>query len=184
MNLELKNLAPYLPYSLKVESQKGNGDLDYKGLKKEMTCFNIHKIDGDKWKPLLIPLSELNKQIESEIPLIALAEISQYKDRNPKFCGKWEIEKISGFAQMDLGYGIQSFHVNYNKKGIISINVTVNGKFTQTTNINEIYEYLFSKHFDVFGLIDQGLAVPLISAYNGSNYQKAGFTKLFTVRLV
>lgn len=56
MKLQIEQLAPYLPYNLKIEAQSGSSDYCYKGLKKELSGLNIHSIDGIVWKPILKPL--------------------------------------------------------------------------------------------------------------------------------
>lgn len=126
MNLESKHLAPYLPYGLKIESQYGNGDMDYKGLKKEMTLFNLHQIDGDKWKPLLRPLSASITEIEIDGKKFIPIDYNAFKTDKEHL-----VEFINGFA-----------HYKSVKYGIM--------------------ERLIEWHFDVFGLIGQGLALPLI----------------------
>jgi hypothetical protein len=55
MKLELKHLAPYLPYKLKAIDSDGNIDI--------VTCIDIEEIDGYKIKPILRPLSDLKKEI-------------------------------------------------------------------------------------------------------------------------
>jgi hypothetical protein len=54
MKLELKHLAPYLPYGLKVIDSDGNIDI--------VTCIDIEEIDGYKIKPILRPLSDLQNR--------------------------------------------------------------------------------------------------------------------------
>lgn len=165
MNLELKHLAPYLPYGLKIESQKGTGDLDYKGLKKEMTCFNCHKIDGDKWKPILLPLSALTEQLpDGTIPIVGLAKIAT----------KHIWGELIDFTKAELLSESESagLIVYYDKTERVSFTADFdcNRKdFTLYSDGDELnmdklqlFEYLFQNHFDVFGLIDQNLAVPLI----------------------
>ena len=61
--IELKHIAPYLPYNLMLECQMGNSDFCYKGLKKELWPLNILSTDGFIWKPLLHPISELDTDI-------------------------------------------------------------------------------------------------------------------------
>lgn len=155
MNLELKNLAPYLPYSLKVESQRGTGDLDYKGLKKGMTCFNIHKIDGDKWKPLLLPLTALTQQLpDGSIPIVELAKIAKFS-----FI---ESDKIN---ITDVAINIRDdkylFGFNFNWNSFHSYSLCDQNPINVKHQL-QLFEYLFKNHFDVFGLIDKGLAAPLI----------------------
>jgi hypothetical protein len=61
--LELKHLAPYLPYDLKLIGK----NWDYKIIQFDMECgqssggVNINSVDGEIFKPILRPLSDLTE---------------------------------------------------------------------------------------------------------------------------
>ena len=70
MKLELKHLAGYLPYELKIEC-KDNSELGESSYISEMTGLHESGVDdnyGNNWtfgiKPILRPLSDLTKEIE------------------------------------------------------------------------------------------------------------------------
>lgn len=72
MEIELKHIAPYLNYSLKVHSNYNNREEKVVGLDKKTEGFEIRTIDANKkhvvwhslpseFKPLLRPLSQLTE---------------------------------------------------------------------------------------------------------------------------
>jgi len=159
MKLEVKHLKNYLGYNLKVESQFGTGDLDYKGLKKEMTLFNLHKIDGEKWKPLLRPISHLIKPClpNGLTPLFEIANDLGFDVINSD-----SIETINGyqndcfFVKIEMVNGENELWY-FPEYPCIRLKNNDYG-FPQL----EVFEKLFEWNFDVYGLIDEGLARPLI----------------------
>jgi hypothetical protein len=123
-NLELKHLAPYLPYNLKCQ-YSCIIDVDNNHTS-EMTENNIHRaLNGYGTydiKPILRPLSDLNK---------------------------------SEFVMED-----------WRKKAILFLDETANLPFNSRNNHVGTIMYgditkLFEWHFDVFGLITQGLAIDI-----------------------
>lgn len=91
MILEIKHLAPYLPYGLKAQSVDGFGDNDYVGKNINLTPLSIEKIDGVKWKPILHPLSDYSdinspKMIELNCDLHNQIEIYNLSNCH---CGYW-----------------------------------------------------------------------------------------------
>ena len=140
MQLELKHLAPYLPYGLKWVKNKDASfpndvwemrqiHVDDKGL---IYGDAVDNIDDDRYpynidysKPILRPLSDLT-------------------DMSKDF---W----------IDFSEEVEEMNTT---NMIISI---VEGSF-YALNIHkafEVREVLFKMHFDVFGLIDQGLAIDI-----------------------
>ena len=63
MKLELKELAPYLPYGLKV-LLVNHKSLDGKEHIFNMSSINVDVIEGTIRKPILRPLSDLTKEID------------------------------------------------------------------------------------------------------------------------
>ena len=141
MKLELKHLAPYLPYDLKVKyTNKYNhsqtitlvGIMNYttkgKGIQVELCNKNlIHffsKIEGIK--PILRPLSDLTKEIEVNgekfVPHIKLGGRPNLKD--------YDIEYLSKNID-NMSYGL----------------------------VSKLIEW----HFDVFGLFEKDLAIDINS---------------------
>lgn len=138
MKLELKHLAPYLPYGLKcvfyhndntteiceitMASKNGIGYDDEEYYKNNLnTCY--YKLT----KPILRPLSDLSK--------------SKFKDMMP-------IE-----INIDEDLSIWSSDI----------------PFAVVIDFNEYYEavtFSFKNHFDVFGLIEKGLAIDINTINN------------------
>jgi hypothetical protein len=133
MKLELKHIAPYLPYGVKFYVfDDPKFEKDY--LKKypngqsrvDITISNvIDKIFKDRYKPILRPLSDLTKE--------NINEMIEYSD-------------------------FENIYFSSNPSDLIFIN-------TEEKNyLSDIYrnlEFLFKNHFDVFGLIDAGLAIDI-----------------------
>ncbi len=117
MKLELKHLAPYLPYRLKVSlihtlhGHTGIGSVEH-----VVQAVNEGK---SQFKPILRPLSDLTKEIEHNgekfVPTKALS--------------MWDLQ---GITVLDIPH------------------IPVN-----------LYELLLKWHFDVFGLIEKGLAIDI-----------------------
>jgi hypothetical protein len=135
MKLEIKHLAPYLPYGLKIEchSEKeinieGNFISKMVELSKNAVTDNF----GMNWtleiKPILRPLSDLTKEIEVNgerfVPLERLFEVESSIDRHLNYL---EIEQQSKIGMKYISFGI--------------------------------VQKLFEWHFDVFGLIEKELAI-------------------------
>jgi len=127
MKLELKHLAPYLPYGLKTDK----GILS--GIELSNNESDIYWIDNDKgighhydyadFKPILRPLSDLTKEIEHNNSVLDLILY---------LCNTYDYR-----GQMHI---IQD---------IVKEKIPI-----------AMYFELLRWHFDVFGLIDKGLAVP------------------------
>lgn len=151
MKLELKHLAPYLPYGLKI---KGNTH----GEVAELSCVTetsmnikdrnfIYGMWADIFeiKPILRPLSDLTREIEHNgVKLFVMSTIESETD-NCKFIkailsndGKW-ISMVFD-ADYDADYGINT-----------------NPEYMHWKCVKRLFEY----HFDVFGLIDKGLAIDI-----------------------
>jgi hypothetical protein len=82
MKLELKHLAPYLPYGLKLKINTSIGTFDRNF---ELDCghdFNLHLSQGNV-KPILRPISDFNKEItingNTFIPAVMLGFTSNLK---------------------------------------------------------------------------------------------------------
>ena len=116
MKLELKHLAPYLPYGLK-----------FKDIPKGYNKDRLLNIVSFEWclsngKPILRPLSDLTKEIKVNGNLFT-------PNHHPLF-------KIFISADMDWFIDNCPFFVDYGQ-------------------VQKLLEW----HFDVFGLIDAGLAI-------------------------
>ena len=151
MKLELKHLAPYLPYG--VEYFNTHEDfIEQKGIINLHSCFDILRYEYIK--PILRPLSDLTKEIEVNgeklVPMMKILELVGKPNRRIERC------KFDGHFIYELGYHYgQEVHGEKNTSWQISECVSENVVSLKTANI------LFELHFDVFGLIEQGLAVDI-----------------------
>lgn len=122
--LELKHLAPYLPYGVKVRSRQETTYIlnIFSNMRGEgLESRDIYSCLDNQYKPILRPLSDLTKEIEHNgdrfVPSKALS------------C--WDLD---GISLIDIPH------------------IPVN-----------LYELFLKWHFDVFGLIDKGLAIDINS---------------------
>ena len=155
MKLELKHLAPYLPYGLKI-SYFDMGEYTKHELTIEIDTITSKYIGMNSilkneffgiCQPILRPLSDLTKEIEVDgkkfVPLRKINAII-------------ESEKIEDISVTVVAIS-DELHFEYlvtvygrNKLAIRSDYLTINQ-----------YMRLFEWHFDVFGLIKEGLAIDI-----------------------
>ena len=131
--LELRHLAPYLPYGLKIQGQT-HGDIEELEMLSELSVYvkSQNSTAYGAWadlfdiKPLLRTMSEL-----TENEMRNLHHLYRPKEMaTDKLC--------------DL--------------------IFYWGNTTDLFDIQSVFEYLYKNHFDVFGLIEKGLAVSLTDA--------------------
>ena len=123
MKIELKHLAPYLPYGLKCKSttilfgEEDNGVY-------EMGLISMRGVLKGTGKPILRPLSDLKENLELKENLYKSHKINMYWH-------KWEaLENKNNYKELE-----------YLPKCI--------------------FDMLVENHFDVFGLIEKGLAIDI-----------------------
>ena len=134
--LELKYLAPYLPYDLRLYWHSESDPVWH-----EMDMFNIHNViqytrdypEDKRWKPILRPLSDLTKEIEIN---------------GEKFV---PFEKLGGTLNGNDGESMYITHLFNCSLG------KVEPKFLPYWVVVNFFEW----HFDFFGLIPEGLAVDI-----------------------
>lgn len=145
MKLEIKHLASYLPYDLKVVFEADEHEHTLVGLVNwsdeimVLSPFNDYGRSNIKnCKPILRPLSDLTKEIKhKEVGII------------PKIVLNEEIL----FEPMTVVDGLMI--------GIISDGYIIPVHVGRLDYV--VVEKLFEWHFDVFGLIEKGLAVNINS---------------------
>jgi hypothetical protein len=120
--LEVKHLAPYLPYGLKMYTKAGVWDLVvYKAQAEYKYGVMIGEAMNCGVKPILRPLSELKFSKDF------ILKFGGDNPNNLKMC-KLDIDDlVNNGLEFETYYGY--------------------------------YEWLLENHFDVFGLIDKGLAI-------------------------
>lgn len=133
MKLELKHLAPYLPYDCKViTNTKHIGFLSFTGNKsRQYHHLTIDYVLDNQLKPILRPLSDLTKEMD-----------------------------FAGYKS----YPMQEFYIMYGggtgSKSQFEKDYYDNIIYTPYKSLSyETVEKLFEWHFDVFGLIEKGLAI-------------------------
>ena len=156
MKLELKHLAPYLPYGLKCKWNQSK-PFELKGLQHGSDSVNNEMwIWKDKTyfigylyecKPILRPLSDLTEDIVignvKFIPIDILFE----KEHPRHLSKRYYSETFYNYAS-----------VSHNGTAV-NLKVYL-GKIIEQ-NPRWIFEYLLIWHFDVFGLIEKGLAIDI-----------------------
>lgn len=153
--LELKHLAPYLPYGLR------SADLYIKDfgltspLIAEIVPSNILKFtDGSsRALPIFYPLCDLDKEIKhNDKKFIPLVELLKIKHKN------W-YEKYNGTRYGEIGVDEKKAWFEF--QATLSVRVNFYGNSIFDYPEYWIMEKLFEWHFDVFGLITKGLAVDI-----------------------
>ncbi len=129
MKLELKHLAPYLPYRVKGLDEQQN-QIEVIGVKNE-TYFidsgnNYAYGDIQRLKPILRPLSDLTKEIE-----------------------------VNGEKFVPIDWIDKNHNANNYAPCAIMLDGTIELGFYKD------FQKLFEWHFDVFGLIEKGLAIDI-----------------------
>jgi len=134
-NLELKHLAPYLPYGLKGKFNVQDVDLNApwefrtKELRTDSVDFFLKYC-----KPTLRPLSDLTKEIEvNGEKFVPDLRIGTDKWCNTMF---FEDDFLKGITRRETSYNIKQCSFN-------------------------VIQNLFEWHFDVFELIPAGLAIDI-----------------------
>ena len=128
--LELKHLAPYLPYGLKIQGINHGEIAELSCCTETSVNITARTFQYGMWadifdiKPILRPLSDLTKVIQHNgnefIPYIEYNYIREF------------LEELSTLDHTYMD------HVQY-----------------------KVIEVLFELHFDVFGLIEKGLAIDI-----------------------
>ncbi|MDB5288552.1 MAG: hypothetical protein JWR05_3501 [Mucilaginibacter sp.] len=173
--LELKHLAPYLPYGLKIYTIDDDGKAVIQTIKniaftKIIGQYNIETNEGwdigyDDFKLLLLPLAELTTiQNNSKSHLSVICHkffgfgIDHVQEpefnvvQENGFYGYQSNNQHISFVKEETCYGISTYFVFYQKNDGLWIAQKV-------TDQLEMFQYLFEHFFDVFGLIDAGLAI-------------------------
>ena len=160
MEKEFKHLAPYLPYELQmayivkdevVEVGSLNKVYIYKS-ESHPIRYGINYNDAEhEWmfKPFLRPLSSITTEEAYELGVILTSEA----DMEDIEVGVGGIDILGEYYtvirykdKVDEGF---YFMIQFSSIGIVGINLIP----------YEAYEWLFKNHFDVFGLIEKGLAI-------------------------
>lgn len=141
MKLELKHLAPYLPYGLRIILPKSGRIIVVAGLLEVVDeGILVRDVDGSwlglglwHFTPILRPLSDLTKEIEHNgerfVPKRVLKEM-------PDPIGGFHTDRLMTIVENPQKWSIEV--ANY-----------------------AVVQKLIEWHFDVFGLIENGLAIDI-----------------------
>lgn len=139
MKLELKHLTPYLPYELKGKEYPDGAMYELLSLSMDKFSWRPFYESGEfgrlphriDCKPILHPLSDLTKEIEVDGEKFVPAKIVE-----EKFIERFKVKSIGDGWADNLTEYLRSYPY-----GMI--------------------ELLIKWHFDVFGLIESGLAIDI-----------------------
>jgi hypothetical protein len=146
MKLEIKHLAPYLPYNVKgIFTHLPNGR------EFELTGIIINK-DNDEYDD--------NIDVSGKCGVYGgeTADIESFK---PILRHMSDYDKFE--SDFDLSTDFYSSHID-NRKELALLN---SGSTTYLSDMITVTEWLFKHHFDVFGLIEKGLAIDINSLPEG-----------------
>lgn len=158
MKLELKHITPYLPYQLMVlniqvdklmrlSSVSSLGFINEKDYQ-----FGVSPFGVDTIKPILRPLSSMTKDEAYELINIVISDdkIKNINIKNEDSLVAVSSQREHGLYVLYIDSKNRSVEVYYEDYSCIAPNYPIS---------YEIYEWLFSKHFDVFNLIENNLAI-------------------------
>ena len=160
MKLELKHLAPYLPYNLQMAYIiRGKiveiGDLNKVFIYRNETHpirYGINYNDAEhEWmfKPILRPIGSMTKEEAYELGTILISKADME-------------DKEIGIGEMTL-MGVTYPTIMYKDQEDEDYSVTIQFSSIGISGIDlipyEAHEWLFKHHFDVFGLVEKGLAI-------------------------
>ena len=128
MKIELKHLAPYLPYGLK--------------------CINI----GNKVVRELVHELGHDSEIKRKIGLTMILGTSHIN--------KPILRPLSDFVKDEFHEQLGEIHLLHDET-IIAWSVFDGESLLSNKMDYSFYEWLFKNHFDVFGLIEKGLAIDI-----------------------
>lgn len=162
MKLEIKHLAPYLPYGLKLYGASDIWTMHSLGIEniEIYNGLNLQELSFDDclcdYKPLLHPLSDLTKEIT----------VDNYND-GKSFVPYCMIEDLGLAESVSLGFARVVF--SFNKYYGISISERLSfieyDLKEEIDKINKlpysIIKLLYQWHFDVENLIGQNLAIDI-----------------------
>ena len=152
MKLELKHITPYLPYDLQVKCYDNVWSVE--AFRKGVSLFlmddsALTSADLSDVKPILRPLSSITKEEAYEFGVLLMGEADME-------------DKEVGIGEMRL-MGATYPTIVYKDKEDEEYSITIQFSSVGISGIDlvpyEAYEWLFNHHFDVFNLIDKGLAI-------------------------
>ena len=147
--LTTKELAPYLPYGLKVI---GFNNYINKDMVCDLTDRNLWTHIESQSKPLLRPLSSLTEEEEWKRKLLSFLSDGRSDNYDSSIEIRTKPNQITFKIRMYYYRGL-----NNSELFEYTVYKDLDKRFTKYSLI----EWAIENHFDVFGLIDRGLALPI-----------------------
>ena len=164
MKLELKHLAPYLPYGLKLEYS--NTTLGMVCERQGSGTRGIYHAAFSQDRPLLHPLSRLTEPIlGGKVPLIELGKMIYNEGWKVDFTvmkTETPCVKISASSPEYLVVRKDEFRISHCLTRYPEDDPQDDEDIDELIHLavdHWMYQKLFEWHFDVFGLIEKGLAI-------------------------
>lgn len=147
--IELRHLVGYLPGDMAFEDKGRIYVLTADVLARRLKTNTLKFI-----KPLLLPLSALTEPLpDGTIPIVELAKIAGANIRSIKDSSFQKTHNKCLFVYDEKEYAAsESLGFDFKKTSFI-------GSLARTANQLQLFEYLYSIHADIYGLIDAGLAL-------------------------
>lgn len=172
MKLEIKHLKNYFGTGLKVTFKCDEYIHDLAGLNiydhGVLVTSPFNDCGDAKIEdviPLLLPLSALTEQLpDGSMPIVELAKIAWNKDYLPDNFLCQSLKENTVFIAFSDKKNVLGYDSNTN-----SFFGGLNGVSVSVVRQLQLFEYLFANHFDVYGLIDVGLAIDKRSCQSTSN---------------
>jgi hypothetical protein len=172
--IEFKHLVPYLPYGLNMIFEKSGRIIELGGIQLTDACNFIYiqkygqfyEATIWKFKPILRPLSDLTKEIthngETFVPMLELAYLMpEYimVDYNGTLVHySFQIDDDGNFC-ITFNSGVSDDMCLSYDKNQMSFYLTIGFSEAMVAPQYDMFQKLFEWHFDVFGLIEKGLAI-------------------------
>lgn len=150
--LELRHLCGYLPHVLKTNEGELAGIIKWIGW-----CGVFKSEHGERFvplheiKPILLPISSLTEPLpDGTVPIVELAKIAGFED--------FEVLQVKEGSTALIANLSDNFTFMVLKNNC-DFAICAGKEITFLPNQLQLFEYLLSKHFDIFGLIPAGLAI-------------------------
>ena len=156
MKLELKHLSPYLPFELEIQVAGENVDDDPEGLPRIFTMAGI--VDGEVIRNNKGYISNVEEEIEDVFPILRpLSDLSSLGDDKIQI-NEHTINKILGYG--DVEFSSYKGDLDFIHEG--DPDQRYDSSKTISFNTFEMARTeLLKGHFDIFGLIEKGLAIDI-----------------------
>ena len=157
--LELKHLAPYLPYGLKLYHVECYEITIMNAIEDSLKSNGIQDvIDIEDLKPILRPLSDLTKEIEIFVEIFSLCYGINYTKNEIHNVFDSRIANKNYYLLTELNRQIS---ISYDGDKQVFRTFDKSEKSIQMKTQLGLFNILFKNHFDVFGLIKKGLAIDI-----------------------